>query len=258
MKHIEYETKDRIGYITMNRPDKRNALNNEMVAELIEAFDMAENDGDCKIVILRARGKVFCAGADLSYIQDLQNYSYEENLEDSNHLKSLFRKIYTLKKVVIAQIQGHAIAGGCGLATLCDFSISVPDAMFGYTEVRIGFIPAIVMVFLVRKVGEAHAKEFLLTGDLHDAKETRKFGLINRVVPTSKLEKSVYEFAQNLIRLNSEQSMAITKEMIGKVQSMDLDEGLDYAAEMNALARQNEDCRKGISMFLNKEPLVWD
>lgn len=257
MDFIQYETKNRIGYITLNRPDKRNALSYDVVSELKEAFTKAESDDDVKVIVLKANGKAFCAGADLSYIQQLQKNTYEENLEDSNHLRELFEQIYTMGKVVIAQIQGHAIAGGCGLATVCDFGFTVPEAKFGYTEVRIGFIPAIVKVFLLRKIGEMKAKELLLTGELIDAKMAHDYGLVTKVVGSEELEKSVDDFAQMLITKNSGQSMSMTKQMIAKVQSMNVEEGLNYASEMNAKARGTDDCKKGIASFLDKTPIEW-
>jgi methylglutaconyl-CoA hydratase len=257
MKYVEYFAEDRIGFITMNRPDKRNALSYELVADLQEAFSNAEGDSNAKVIVLRANGAAFCAGADLEYLQQLQQFSYEQNFADSTHLKKLFNQIYTLKKVVIAQIEGHAIAGGCGLATVCDFSFSVPEARLGYTEVRIGFIPALVMVFLIRKVGEGKARELLLTGSLISAEEARAAGLINRVSKKEVLQEEVLKFAQQLIQSNSEYSMAVTKQMIAKVQSLELDDALTFAAEMNAKARESEDCRKGISAYVSKEKITW-
>ena len=257
MKYILFEVKNRIAFITLNRPDKRNALNSELVGELKQAFSIASAEKEAKVIVLKANGSAFCAGADLAYLQQLQNNSYEENLNDSNHLKELFVQIYTLNKVVIAQIEGHAIAGGCGLASVCDFSFSVPEAKFGYTEVRIGFIPAIVKVFLLRKIGEMRSKRLLLTGELIDAQKAEKLELINEVVPVEKIREHVLKFCQLLIDKNSSQSLAYTKQMIANVQSMPLDEGLSYAAEMNAKARASDDCQKGIASFLNKESIVW-
>jgi methylglutaconyl-CoA hydratase len=257
MEFVHYKVKERVGYITLTRAEKRNALNFSVVLELKRTFIMAEEDDSCKVIVLRSEGKVFCAGADLEYLQGLMEYDYQDNLTDSIHLMELFRIIYTLKKVVIGQIQGHAIAGGCGLAAICDFSFAVPDAQFGYTEVKIGFIPAIVKVFLLRKIGEARAKQLLLTGDLISAADAQHFGLINFVVPTTDLEAKVFSFAQKLCNENSRQSMEVTKEMIARVQEMSLEEGLQYAAEMNAVARTNEDCHRGITAFLNKESVTW-
>ena len=193
----------------------------------------------------------------MQYLQQLQTNSYKENLDDSNLLKELLLKIYMLNKVVIAQVQGHAIAGGSGLASVCDFTFAVPEVKFGYTEVKIGFIPAIVMVFLVRKVGEMTARSLLLSGQLISAEEARLSGLIYRVVPASELEEVVQAFAQKLILNNSAQSMASTKQMIADLPQMGLIEALDFAVEMNAKARSTEDCQKGISAFLNKEKLSW-
>jgi methylglutaconyl-CoA hydratase len=252
-----YEVKERIGYLTLNRPEKRNALNFELVAALKEAFTRAENDPAVKVVVLRANGEAFCAGADLAYLQQLQQFSFEENLADSNHLKDLFLMIYQLKKVVIAQVQGHALAGGCGLATVCDFVFAVPEAKFGYTEVKIGFIPALVLVFLVRKIGEKQARLLLLSGELAQGNEAMDFGLVNHLVSKDKLNDAVFEFSQKLIKNNSGQSMALTKQMIDQVQSMSLQDALTYAARMNAEARASADCKKGISAFLGKENLTW-
>ena len=257
MKYVTYQVEDRIGTITLNRPDKRNALSGMMVEELKSAFARAEADDEVKVVVLAAAGDAFCAGADLAYLQQLQNNTYEENLEDSASLMALFKQIYLLDKVVIAQIQGHAIAGGCGLATVCDFSFTVPEAKFGYTEVRIGFIPAIVKVFLLRKLGEGKAKELLLSGDLIDAERASELGLINWVVEADALAEKVKAFAGKLVAKNSGQSMQLTKRMIAEVQSMGLDEGLMHAAEQNAHARATADCQKGIAAFLNKEKIKW-
>jgi methylglutaconyl-CoA hydratase len=257
MKYIEYNVKDRIAYITMNRPEKRNALSHEMVTELKDAFHMAEDDESVKVIILRARGEAFCAGADLEYLQKMQDFSYEQNVADSTHLKELFIQIYELKKIVIAQVQGHALAGGCGLSTVCDFVFAVPEAKFGYTEVKIGFVPAIVMIFLLRKLGEAKAKELLLTGSLLMADEAKSIGLVNQVVSKDRLHKEVLKFAANLVKSNSGNSMGITKQMISRVQSLPLHDALTFAAEMNAKTRASDDCRNGIAAFLKKEKMTW-
>jgi methylglutaconyl-CoA hydratase len=257
MELVLYEVKDRIGFITLNRPEKRNALSHELVGALKEAFKQAESDSNVKVVVLQANGEAFCAGADLAYLQQLQKFSFEENLADSNHLKELFLTIYQLKKVVIAKVQGHALAGGCGLATVCDFVFAVPEAKFGYTEVKIGFIPAMVLVFLIRKIGEKQAKQLLLGGELVQGNEAMSNGLINYVVSKDKLDTAVAEFAQKLIKNNSTHSMAVTKQMIDNVQSMSLTEALDHAAKMNAEARASDDCKKGIDAFLNKKDLSW-
>lgn len=257
MSMVEYSVKERIGRITLNRPEKRNALSPEIVEGLKQAFNRAADDDQVKVIVLNAAGEAFCAGADLAYLQQLQNFSYEENLADSNQLKELFLNIYTHPKVVIAQVQGHAFAGGCGLAGICDWSFAVPKAMFGYTEVRIGFIPALVSVFLLRKIGEGAARELLLGGELISAERAQAIGLINRVVPAEKLEDEVNDFASRLISSNSTESMKLTKKLLAEVQGMTLTEALQLAAESNAHARGTVDCKRGIEAFLNKEKIIW-
>jgi len=211
----------------------------------------------CKVIVLQAKGEVFSAGADLEYLQSLHSFSQEENIADSNHLAELFKQIYTLKKVVIASVQGHAIAGGCGLATVCDLSIAAESSKFGYSEVKIGFIPAIVSVFLLRKIGEGKTKELLLTGKTISAQEAVNMGLINRCVPKENLEKSVMDLAQTLCATASGESLKSTKLMLAELQNLSLDEGLEVAVRKNALARENKDCKKGIAAFLNKENINW-
>lgn len=257
MKYVNYAVLDRMASITMDRPEKRNALSHELVAGLKEAFGRAQEDDKVKVIILKANGEAFSSGADLEYLQQMQQFSYEQNFNDSNHLKELFLQIYRLKKVVIAQIQGHAIAGGCGLATVCDFSFAAPEAKFGYTEVKIGFVPAIVMIFLIRKIGEARARALLLSGSLIGADQAKKIGLINEIVSKEELDEEVIHFAAQLVVTNSAYSMNITKQMMAKVQSLPLEEALAFAAEMNAKVRESEDCRRGIAAFVNKEKISW-
>jgi methylglutaconyl-CoA hydratase len=258
MKYVTYVVEEKICYITLNRPEKRNALNYDFVSELKQSFTKAEADPLVKVVILKAEGSSFCAGADLEYLQSLQKFTYQENLQDSTHLMELFRTVYQLTKIVIAQVQGHALAGGCGLVSVCDFSFSVPEANYGYTESRIGFVPAIVLVFLLRKIGEGKAKELLLTGSPITARDAKDFGIINWIVEEKELEKSVKEFAQKLCTNNSGMSMQLTKKMIGEVPSMSLDEALAYACVKNAEARESDDCKKGIDGFLDKRKIIWD
>lgn len=256
MELVKYEVKNRVAYLTLNRAEKRNALSAELVTALKEALETAKTDGS-KVIVLKAEGKAFCAGADLAFLQSLQTNTYEENLADSKHLAELFQMIYSHNKVIIAEVQGHAIAGGCGLATVCDFVFSVPHAKFGYTEVKIGFIPAIVSIFLLRKIGEGKTKDLLLSGDLISAEKAKEMGLINHIVEAEELSQKVEEFAQHLCNTNSEQSMALTKQMIAEIQTLPVDEALDLAAAKNAHARATDDCQKGIATFLNKEKLSW-
>jgi methylglutaconyl-CoA hydratase len=255
--YIHYTVENRVAYITLNRPEKRNAFNPQLVAELKAAFQNAANDDAAKVIVLRSNGAVFSAGADLSVLQTMQQNSREQNFADSQSVRELYEMIYTLPKVIIAQVQGHAIAGGCGLATVSDFCFAAPEANFGYSEVKIGFIPAIVAVFLLRKIGEGRAKELLLTGKLISAAEAQNFGIINKVVPAADLESTVNAFAQQLCTETSGDSLRMTKLMIAAVQEKPLADALTFAAEQNAASRETPDCKKGIASFLNKEKLVW-
>lgn len=254
---ITTQQQGRIAYLTLNRPEKRNALSGQLVFELKDALLRAEADTHTKVIVLNAQGTVFSAGADLDYLQQLQHNTYEENLTDSSALAELFNLIYKNKKVVIAQVEGHAIAGGCGLATVCDFTYAVPDASFGYTEVKIGFIPAIVSIFLMRKLGEVKAKELLLTGKLISAEEAAKIGLINEVVSADQIADKVFNLATQLCEQTSAQSLDMTKQLINAVQEMSIEDALRFTAEMNAKARASADCKKGIASFLSKEKIKW-
>ena len=257
MKYIQYAVREHLAYITLNRPEKSNALSYDVISELRMTFRKAEEDDSVKIVILKANGDAFCAGADLSYLQELQHNSFEQNLLDSEHLKDLFLQIYQLRKVVISQVHAHALAGGCGLATVCDFTFAAREANFGYTEVRIGFVPAIVMIFLLRKIGEAKTKQLLLGGSVISAEQALAMGLIHYVKERAALDREVEVFARQLIENNSAYAMGVTKQMIAKAQSLPMEEALTFASEMNAKARGSEDCKRGIRAFLSKEKITW-
>jgi methylglutaconyl-CoA hydratase len=187
----------------------------------------------------------------------LSENTFEENLADSNHLRELFEIIHDLDKVVIAQVQGHALAGGCGLASICDFVFSVPEAKFGYTEVKIGFVPALVSVFLTSRIGETLAREMLLSAKLYTAEEAKSFHLINEVVPAEDLEKHVNDFASELVANNSGDAMKLTKQLFTINQGRTFSNALDEMARMNARARSTEDCQRGIAAFLAKEKISW-
>ncbi|MGY0037284.1 enoyl-CoA hydratase/isomerase family protein [Pedobacter sp. NJ-S-72] len=243
----------------MNRPDKRNAFNPELVSSLTGALLKASDDEEVKVIILKAIGDVFSAGADLAYLQQLQNNTHEENVQDSNNLKTLFTTIYYLPKVVIAQVEGHAIAGGCGLATVCDVTFAIPEANFGYTEVKLGFVPAIVSCFLMRKTSETIAKKILLTGDLffQRSKQALAYNLITYVTNKEEISQKVQDFAQKLCEEASGNSLMVTKQLIGQTTNPELEKSLNLAVQINARVRESEDFKKGIASFINKEKIKW-
>jgi len=255
---IRYDTKARRATITLNRPEKRNALDDRMIRELTAAFVAAGKDQSVKTVVLDANGPAFCAGADLEYLNRMASYDLEENRADSGRLANLFRIIYELRKPVIAVVNGPALAGGCGLATVCDFILASEEkARFGYTEVRIGFIPAIVMIFLVKRVGEGRAREMVLQGSILSASDAHDAGLVSKVVPEARLQQAETDLVEELFSENSSVAMGLCKEMLAKVDGMNLIDSLDFAANMNAAARMTPDCKEGVASFLRKEKPRW-
>jgi methylglutaconyl-CoA hydratase len=255
---ITYTLEKRIGIISLNWPEKQNALDDQMVAELTQAFVQTQRDTAVKAVILRAEGDVFCSGMEQSYLQRIAKYDFNQNLQDSTDLLKLFQQIYTLRKPVIALVQGEALAGGCGLATICDFVIAAREtAKFGYTETRMGFIPAIVMIYLVRRIGEGRARELVLQGNIIDADDALKLGLISKIVPAIDLEKTGLHLANELVTNNSGTSMGLVKELLARVYGMETSDALDYASHLNALTRMTDDCKRGIDAYLNSKPLKW-
>jgi methylglutaconyl-CoA hydratase len=244
-----------IATVTLNRPDKRNAISYELIDDLLRAFDAVKNS-PAQVMILTGAGKAFCSGIDLDNLKAMIGRTPEQNLEDSRKMASLFRSLYDLPKPTIAAVNGAAIAGGTGLATLCDFTLAMPEAKFGYTEVRIGFVPAIVSTFLIRQVGEKIARDLLLTGRLFDAEEALRIGLINELVPAEKLLDRARELAAQLME-NSPVSLAYTKRLLSDHARTELDAQIDAAVRENAAIRASDDFREGVSSFLEKRKPRW-
>jgi methylglutaconyl-CoA hydratase len=254
-KTIQLSHDHGIATITLNRPDKRNAISFELVNELMFAMDEIESS-PANIVIFTGTGKAFCAGMDLEELKSLVGKTHEENVKDSTTMAKLFRRLYDFPKPTIAAVNGAAIAGGTGLATMCDFTLAVPEAKFGYTEVRIGFVPAIVSSILVWQVGHKIARDLLLTGRLFDAAEAHRYGLVNEIVTPEKLINRAREIAAQLME-NSPSSVRATKRLINSFISNQLDEQIAMAIEDNARIRTTADFREGISSFLEKRKPVW-
>ena len=225
--------------------------------QLTEVFIAAGEDPDVKVIILTGNGSVFSAGADLAYLQQLQQNTREENVVDSENLRRLYTTIYYLPKMVLAQVEGHAIAGGCGLATVCDLVFAVPEAKFGYTEVKLGFVPAIVSCFIVPKTGEARAKELLYTGKLIDAETAQAYGLVNFVTNKETIAQTVRSFARDLCTEASGNSLMITKQLLNQTTNPGLEKSLDMAVQINATVRESNDFKIGIANFLEKKTNKW-
>ena len=245
--------------ITLNRPERRNAMTPEMQTELIAALDHASR-GSCRVVVIRGAGEAFCSGLDLSVLQSMHTKSEEdteaEGRADAERIALLFRALFELPKPTIAAVHGPAIAGGTGLATLCDFTLAVPAAKFGYTEVRIGFVPALVSAFLALQIGDKRSRDLLMTGRLFDAHEAHRLGLVNEIVEPDALDERVRSIAQILIA-NSPRSLAATKRLMTAQNKPWLDAAIAVAMEANAEARTTDDFREGISAFLEKRKAVW-
>jgi methylglutaconyl-CoA hydratase len=253
---VQYTEAEGIATITLNRPEKRNAISYELIADLIAALEQAAGSSSVRVVIVTGAGKAFCSGMDLENLKQLTGRSHEQNVKDSETMAQLFRALYDCPKPTIAAVNGAAIAGGTGLATLCDFTLAVPEAKFGYTEVRIGFVPAIVSSFLIANIGEKRARDLLLTGRIFGAEEAHKLGLVNEIVAPEQLIQRAQELARQLME-NSPTSLQATKKLLSSYTKERLDEQLGQAVEANAAIRQTADFKEGITSFLEKRKPRW-
>ncbi|AEB10858.1 enoyl-CoA hydratase/isomerase family protein [Marinithermus hydrothermalis] len=242
---------DTLRVLTLNRPEARNPLSPEVVQGLMEALDAAERDPNVRAVVLTGAGKAFSAGADLKFLEAVTELGAERNLEHSRELMRLFHRVYTYPKPTIAAVNGPAVAGGAGLATACDLVVMDETAKIGYTEVRIGFVAALVGVILTRTVGEKHAKELLLTGRLVPAHEAHRMGLVNEVVPQGKALERALELGREVTQ-NAPTSLALTKELLVALPGMGLEDGFRLAVLANAWVRETGDLKEGIRAFFEK------
>ena len=250
---LEYDSA--LAIITLARPDKRNAISTQMIEDLLASLAEVQSSS-ARVGILTGEGKAFCSGMDLDELRAIATRSSVEHLEDSRRMARLFRTVYSFPKPLIAAVNGHALAGGCGLATLSDFTIAVPDAKFGYTEVRIGFIPALVSVFLRRQIGEKRTRDLALTGRLFDAAEAHEMGLVNLVVAAEELMAEARKLAANLMAA-SPTSLARTKRLLVQFSEGDLDREISMAIQENADIRSTADFREGLASFLEKRTPKW-
>lgn len=242
--------------LTLNRPEKRNALNPELISALTTALEAAGRDPACKVIVLTGAGEAFCAGMDLEHLESLAAKTTAEHRADTESIACLLRVLYDTPRPVIAAVNGAAIAGGMGLATICDFTLAVPEAKFGYTEVRIGFVPAIVSAYLRRQIGEKQARDLLLTGRLIQAPEAHELGLVTRVVAAQDLMTEAHELARKLLA-NSPAAVQATKRLLGEQARHTLDEEIEFAIRANVDARATEDFKEGIRAFLEKRKPNW-
>ena len=252
---LKFERDGKIAIVTLNRPEKRNAISTPMIEDIFAALNAAQEDSSVRVVILTGAGKAFCSGMDLETLQAIAKQTHDENLADSRRMARMFQLVYGFPKPLITAVNGAAIAGGCGLATLSDFTIAAPEAKFGYTEVRIGFIPALVSVMLRRQVGEKQARDLLLTGRIIDAADAFRLGLVNEIVPLDNLMKRAHEVATMYLEA-SPVSLAMTKRLLMSHDKR-MHEELELATQENARIRGTEDFREGLASFLEKRKPKW-
>jgi len=247
---ISYTLKDDIGILKLNRPDKRNALHPDLVKQMKEKLNDVRDDDKVKVLIITGEGKAFCAGADLSYLSRLRNFSSIENEKDSEDLAELFLMVYKYPKPTIAAVNGAAIAGGCGLASVCDLIVADEDnSRFGYSEVKIGFIPAMVSIFIIKRIGEGIARQLLLTGETINGKRAYEIGFANYIYNNA-LDGAMDVASK--IRRNSVFSVKETKSMINSVSGLSVEDAVRYCVRLNTISRSSKDFKNGLESFLKK------
>jgi len=252
---LTYQRERQIAVIALTVPEKRNAISERMIADLLGALDQAERDR-AGVVIITGSGKAFSAGMDLDELRHIAHQPLSTNLENARRISRLFYRLYSFPKPIISAVNGAAIAGGCGIATLADFTLAVPEANFGYTEVRIGFMPALVSVFLRRQIGEKLARDLLLSGRIFDAAEALRLGLVTEIVPAEKLMDRAREIAANLLAA-SPTAIGRAKKFLLRFDDTAVRAELEAAAEANAEIRSTHDFREGLASFLERRAPQW-
>jgi len=248
---IIYAVENSVAGITLNRPEKRNALNDELIAEIKHGLSQAAADGNVRAIVISGAGKDFCSGADLSALQKIAQASVSDNADDARSLLDLFVQIRQIPVPVIAAVKGRALAGGCGLATACDLVLASETARFGYPEVKIGFVPAMVLAILRRNVSEKRAFELITRGEEIGAAYAKEIGLANQVFSDETFESDVDEYLKRFTQVSST-AVALTKSLLYQVDGLAFLEALETGADVNVIARMTEDCQQGIARFLKK------
>ncbi|MEJ7712515.1 MAG: enoyl-CoA hydratase-related protein [Pyrinomonadaceae bacterium] len=249
---VLYEVRGSKAFITLNRPEKRNALNEDLIAGLGDAFERADADEQVSCVVLTGAGKDFCSGADLSALQIISQGSVMDNLEDAQSLMDLFMLMRRVRMPVIAVVRGRALAGGCGLATACDLVLAAKSSTFGYPEVKVGFVPAIVMAILRRNVSEKRAFELVTTGKIINAHEAEHIGLINHAFEDDQLDAGVEE-ATAIYETVSRTAVMLAKRLLYHTDGMSFSAAMQSGVDTNTIARMTDDCRAGVEKFTSKK-----
>ena len=253
---IIYSKEDKIVRVIFNRPEVHNAFNSKMIGEIEDAFERIKSDESARVVILSGEGKSFCAGADINWMREIIDYSFEQNLEESLQLAEVLHKIYALSKPTIAKVNGTAIGGGNGFLSVCDISVASEEAKFGLSEVKIGLVPAAISPYVIRRIGESKAREYFLTGKRISARKALEIGLVNDVVTPDKLEETVLDIA-NLLLTSGPEAIAACKDLIDKTTRMSFEEVKKFTAEMIANLRISPEGQEGMAAFLEKRKPKW-
>ncbi|MGI8555728.1 MAG: enoyl-CoA hydratase/isomerase family protein [Pyrinomonadaceae bacterium] len=251
MSEILTSNEDSILTITLNRPEKRNALNDALIEDLKDALRQSDNDKSLRAIVIKGAGKDFCSGADLSALQKISESGILENYDDANNLRELFSIIRKVKIPVIAAVHGRALAGGCGLATACDLVLATDTAKFGYPEVKIGFVPAMVMAILRRNVSEKRAFELATQGFEFDAETAERFGLINKIFAADTFDEDVKNYV-SIYKKVSRSAVILSKKLLYQIDGMAFETALESGVDVNTMARLTADCQNGIAGFLDK------
>ena len=252
---LKLATETELVLLTLNRPEKRNALSPQLIEELLAALDAVETSS-ARVLILTGEGSAFCSGMDLEYLKGLAGQSPEQNLADARRTVRMFRRLWSFPKPIIAAVNGPALAGGCGIATLGDFTLASEEAKFGYTEVRVGFMPALISAFLQMQVGEKVARDLLLSGRVFGAAEAQALGLVTKVVPAAQLLPAARELAATLIA-NSPGGLRATKRLLVHYGQAELIRRLELGVEESVAIRATADFREGLAAFLEKRKPKW-
>ena len=241
-----------VARLTLNRPEKRNALNEALVAGLKTSLRKASDDAAVRVVVISGAGNDFCSGADLASLQKIADGSVDENVDDARSLMDLFLLMRQVQIPIVAAVRGKALAGGCGLASACDIVLASADAQFGYPEVKLGFVPAMVTAILRRNVSEKRAFELITRGAEIGAEEAKQLGLVNQVFPEEDFEIEVNTYLRGFEKM-SKSAIALTKKLLYQMDGMSFGAALETGVDVNVIARMTEDCQKGIARFLKKE-----
>jgi len=254
---IELEVNDGIATLWLNRPEVRNAFNNYMISEIIDCLESIEHDPDILALVLRGRGKVFCAGADINWMKSFSKLTYEEDYQENMRLAQCFYMLYTFRKPTVAIAHGASFGGGNGLLATCDIAYCAQNTTFSFSEVKIGIIPATIAPYVIKRTGEFNSRELMLTGRRFSCQEAYAKGLINHILVGENLEEEL-ENLTNELKTNSPQAMASTKELIFNIiKTKNFNETIDYTARMIADARASEEGQEGMSAFLEKRKPSW-